>query len=152
MHGRMDQSDQAARRKKEGERPLLLVVEDLENHRQLLEIYFRNQPFDVVFAKDGAEALRLVKEKEFDAVLLDCAMPDMDGFEVARRIRHWETESFAPYPMRLGFMTANVRLVELTSLLEEVRATIFLRKPEDLNLQLGERIAAWMGLVRKGEE
>jgi PAS domain S-box-containing protein len=65
----------------------LLVVEDQPENRLLLEIMLRNLGFDVRTAQDGPEALRLWEEWQPHLVWMDLYMPEMDGYEVARRIR-----------------------------------------------------------------
>jgi CheY-like chemotaxis protein len=70
-----------------GRTPRILVVDDMETNRFLLEVFLRRNGFEPSLAASGEEALRLVSEQRFDAVLMDLQMPDMDGFTVTRRIR-----------------------------------------------------------------
>ena len=65
----------------------LLVVDDEENLRSMLAAALRHHGFDVTTAEDGRTALGLVGEVEPDLVVLDVMMPDLDGFEVCRRLR-----------------------------------------------------------------
>jgi two-component system OmpR family response regulator len=65
----------------------LLLVDDEENLRSMLEAALRHHGFDVVPARNGREALSLVADARPDVVVLDVMMPDLDGFEVCRRLR-----------------------------------------------------------------
>ncbi len=65
----------------------LLVVDDEPNIVELLSASLRFAGFDVTTAPDGREALRLARETRPDLVVLDVMMPEMDGFEVVRRMR-----------------------------------------------------------------
>jgi two-component system OmpR family response regulator len=65
----------------------ILVVDDEENIRDLLATSLRFQGFEVDTASAGFEALRKVAELAPSLVLLDVTMPDIDGFEVCRRLR-----------------------------------------------------------------
>ena len=67
--------------------PRVLVVDDEENIRFLLSSALHHAGFEVVTANDGRQALAEVKAFRPDAVLLDVMMPDLDGFEVCRRMR-----------------------------------------------------------------
>ena len=65
----------------------ILIVEDEAYIRDILCDYFRNkgdQPFEAV---DGIEAISLIEENEYDAVLLDIMIPQLDGLSVCRAIR-----------------------------------------------------------------
>src|SRR6478609_9157429 len=65
----------------------VLVVDDVPANVKLLEARLSAEYFDVVTAMSGAEALAICDKAECDIVLLDIMMPDMDGFEVCRRIK-----------------------------------------------------------------
>jgi two-component system response regulator ResD len=65
----------------------VLIVDDEWNLRNLLRIFFTKNGFQVTEATNGAEALKYVEQQDFDLVLLDVMMPDMDGWEVCRRVR-----------------------------------------------------------------
>lgn len=68
-----------------GER--LLVVDDEANLRSMLRAALRHHGFEVTMAADGREALDALDEVRPDLVVLDVMMPDLDGFEVCRRMR-----------------------------------------------------------------
>ncbi len=67
--------------------PKVLVVDDEENIRFLLSSALHHSGFEVATADNGREALTELKAFRPDAVLLDVMMPDIDGFEVCRRMR-----------------------------------------------------------------
>lgn len=65
----------------------VLVVDDEWNMRNLLRIYLMKEGFEVKEASTGSEALSLMKRHEFDVILLDVMMPDMDGWQVCKSVR-----------------------------------------------------------------
>lgn len=65
----------------------LLVVEDEPNIRELLATSLRFAGFEVETASDGLTALALAEQTNPDLVVLDVMLPDLDGFEVTRRLR-----------------------------------------------------------------
>jgi two-component system cell cycle response regulator len=65
----------------------VLVVDDIAANVKLLEARLSAEYFDVVTAMSGREALAICERAECDLVLLDVMMPDMDGFEVCRRLK-----------------------------------------------------------------
>jgi DNA-binding response OmpR family regulator len=66
----------------------ILIVDDDPSIRKFLEVNLTARGYKVYSAEGGAEALRLLAETPMSLVLLDIMMPEMDGFEVCRRIRH----------------------------------------------------------------
>ncbi|GAC1352230.1 MAG: hypothetical protein NVS3B20_22620 [Polyangiales bacterium] len=70
-------------------KPRLLVVEDTPLNRDLIQQLLEDD-YDLEFAFDGAQALELAQHRSFDGILLDIAIPKVDGMEVARRIRATE--------------------------------------------------------------
>src|SRR6202051_1557921 len=64
-----------------------LVVDDVPANVKLLEARLSAEYFDVATAYSGAEALKMCERAECDIVLLDVMMPDMDGFEVCRKLK-----------------------------------------------------------------
>jgi two-component system, cell cycle response regulator len=65
----------------------VLVVDDVPANVRLLGARLTAEYFDVVTASCGQEALAICERAECDLVLLDVMMPDMDGFEVCRRLK-----------------------------------------------------------------
>lgn len=69
------------------EKPQLLIVEDDVDLSEMVSSYFRAQNYDVVVAAWGEEALSIAAENPLDLALLDIRLPDIDGFELCRRLR-----------------------------------------------------------------
>src|SRR5271169_5400951 len=65
----------------------VLVVDDVPANVKLLEARLSAEYFDVLTAMNGRDALNICERAECDLVLLDVMMPDMDGFEVCRRLK-----------------------------------------------------------------
>ena len=65
----------------------ILVVDDEANIRDLARLYLEKDGYVVVIAQDGAQALAKAKESEPALIVLDLMLPEVDGWEVCRRIR-----------------------------------------------------------------
>lgn len=65
----------------------ILVVEDDESLNKTVEIYLKSDGFDVSVCYDGLQALECIKNNNFDLVLTDIMMPNLDGFSLAEKIR-----------------------------------------------------------------
>ena len=65
----------------------LLIAEDDFRIREAVRAFFSKRDFKVYEAADGLEAVDVIKEQEFDIVLLDIMMPGLDGFNVCRALR-----------------------------------------------------------------
>src|SRR5437016_7380611 len=82
----------------------ILVVDDVPANVKLLEARLSAEYFDVLTASSGAEALQICSRAECDIILLDVMMPDMDGFEVCRRLKSNPATHFIP----LGLIPARI--------------------------------------------
>jgi len=65
----------------------VLVVDDEWNMRNLLRIYLKKQGFEVKEATNGTEAVAIANNEPIDVIILDVMMPDLDGWQVCRKIR-----------------------------------------------------------------
>lgn len=79
--------------------PVVLVVDDLEQNVRLLDAVLAPRGYEVLGVTSGPEALAALARKVPDLVLLDILMPDMDGYEVCRRIRADASTAFLPVVM-----------------------------------------------------
>jgi CheY-like chemotaxis protein len=67
--------------------PRILIVDDLETNRFLLEVFLRRNGFAPELAKGGEEAVQLACRNRYDAILMDLQMPGVDGYIATSRIR-----------------------------------------------------------------
>jgi two-component system cell cycle response regulator DivK len=65
----------------------ILIVEDNEMNRDVLSRRLRRQGFEVLIATAGLEGLRIAADATPDLILMDLGMPDIDGWECARRLK-----------------------------------------------------------------
>jgi signal transduction histidine kinase/CheY-like chemotaxis protein len=89
-----------------GARQTIMVVDDDENHRVLVQDLLEPLDFNVLTAGSGAECLELAERHKPNLILLDVAMPDMDGWQVGQQLRQMRPDrpaiimlsAFAPDP------------------------------------------------------
>jgi class 3 adenylate cyclase/CheY-like chemotaxis protein len=81
------------------ETPTVLVVDDQPANIRLLEAILVPRGYEIRTASSGDEALKILAEQVLDLVLLDIVMPEMDGYEVCRRIRERPETAFLPVVM-----------------------------------------------------
>ena len=65
----------------------ILIVDDEPNIRQIIRKYATYEDFECVEAEDGVQALDLALDQDFDIIVMDIMMPNMNGFETAKKIR-----------------------------------------------------------------
>lgn len=74
----------------------ILIVDDLREVRDVMEHLLFHPDYQMIFASSGHEALKMATEQHPDIILLDVMMPEMDGFEVCRRLRANPTTADVP--------------------------------------------------------
>ncbi len=70
-----------------GKRQCVLVVDDHPKVLKFIEVDLKLRGYEVITTTSGAEALELAKATQPDIMLLDVVMPEIDGFEVLKRLR-----------------------------------------------------------------
>ena len=102
----------------------VLVVDDIPANVKLLEARLSAEYFDVATAYSGAEALTVAERAECDIILLDVMMPDMDGFEVCKKLKSNPATHHIPVVMVTALDQPSDRIKGL-----EAGADDFLTKP-----------------------
>ena len=80
-------------------KPAILLVEDDPSLIELVRYNFEAADFDVAVEMDGEGGLMAIRERDFDAVILDWMMPNMSGIEVVRQIRRMNDKRATPVIM-----------------------------------------------------
>lgn len=102
----------------------ILVVDDTQQNIELLEARLLSEYYTVFTATSGKQALEILAAKNIDVVLLDIMMPEMDGFEVCRRMKANPLTTYIPIIMVTAMDEKEARLQAL-----EVGADDLLMKP-----------------------
>ena len=117
----------------------ILVIEDYTDSRTLLSSLLRAKGYKVVEARDGKEGLLQANRVTPDLILMDLAMPEMDGVEATRRLRQRNRLSRTPIFAISAYATADVKHDAIAAGCAEVFA-----KPLDIESLL-VRIKATLG-------
>jgi CheY-like chemotaxis protein len=128
------------------DRRTVLVVEDDAPLRRMISIFLRAAGYRVCAAEDGSSGLALVQNERPDLVLLDLMLPELDGWEVLRRIKGDARTAAIPVLV----LTASVE-PPLTEKAQQLGATRFLAKPIDSRV-LVEHVDAAVGQSDGREE
>ncbi|HEX8550187.1 MAG TPA: response regulator [Abditibacteriaceae bacterium] len=104
----------------------ILIVDDTADIREFLSTAFEVNNHHVVVAEDGMQALEAAQLLQFDAVIMDIAMPTLDGWQATQRLRRML--GYATVPIIL--LTGHAHLYEADKG-KEAGATLLLHKPVD---------------------
>ena len=124
----------------------ILIVDDEPAFRDYLGTLLRTQGFRVVTGGNGIDALDQFAQNQPDLVLLDIEMPQMDGFEVCRRLKQNPETRLTPVVLITGLMASEDRIRGI-----EVGANDFLSKPVDRN-ELLARVKSLLSLKAYTDE
>ena len=86
------------------EKTRILVVDDETAIADLVEVYLKNENFQVIKCYNGKQAVEILEQEKIDMAILDVMLPDMDGFSICQRIRE----------------TSNIPILMLTAREEEI--------------------------------
>lgn len=106
----------------------ILVVDDEPRNVKLLEAHLIPRGYDVVAAYSGAEALLKLSQENIDLVLLDVIMPELNGFEVTKKIREDEKSRLIPIILITALRETEERIKGI-----EAGCDDFISKPFDKN-------------------
>ncbi len=107
-------------------KPVILCVDDEAVNLDLLEAMLAPRGYEVIRSPDGTDALRVLAKTDIDVVLLDVMLPEIDGFEVCRRIKSDEQYRTIPVVMITSLTAREDRIRGI-----EAGAEDFLSKPID---------------------
>jgi len=138
----------------------ILVVDDSPDNLFLVQTILEEEGYEISLAEDGRVALDLIEQSPPDLVLLDVMMPEMDGFEVTKRIRENPKLPFMPILLITAFDQPSVvkgldsgaddfirKPVEVDELLARVRSLLRLKHSVDERDQIArqrEDFVSWM--------
>lgn len=72
---------------------IVLAVDDTKMNMMVIKRVLKKFALQIETAENGLEALNAVNEKAYDAIFMDCQMPEMDGFEATQKIREFEKDN-----------------------------------------------------------
>lgn len=106
--------------------PIILIVDDQPQNIELLEAYLFPYGYKILTASNGKEALKILCENQVDLILLDVMMPNMDGFEVTRKIRMMDDLQLLPIVLVTALRETEDRIKGI-----EAGCDDFISKPVD---------------------
>jgi response regulator RpfG family c-di-GMP phosphodiesterase len=144
-------------------KPRILCVDDESVNLKLFDAFLIPQGYDLLHAENGRQALEKIKEQKIDLVLLDIMMPEMNGYDVCRKIKEDQTHGNIPVIMITSLQFKKERIKGIEAGAEdfiskpidqaEVLARIkMLLEMKELNDRLGQAYASVTSLAAFGKE
>ena len=107
-------------------KPSILVVDDELLIRDLLYDFFTGHGWDISVAEDGEMALKIMQDKDFDLVLTDIKMPEMDGLDLTRQVK--DSHPDLPVVLMTGFPSVDTAVEALRTKVDD-----YVIKPFNIN-------------------
>ena len=121
----------------------ILLAEDNPINQMVAQKMLEKLGLKADVASNGAEAVKVLSETAYDLVLMDCQMPEMDGFDATREIRKQQIKSLNDKPLPVIAMTANVMSGDRERCLE-VGMDDYVGKPVQMD-KLEQVLRKWLG-------
>ena len=121
--------------------PKILLVEDNKTNQKLVQILLSKLSLHSELAEDGNEAFQLYTENTYDLILMDCQMPNLNGFDCTEKIRKFEKDS-GRETVPIVALTANTMTGDREKCFK-AGMNDFISKPIEKN-QLKRSIAQWL--------
>jgi two-component system cell cycle response regulator DivK len=80
-------------------KPNILCIEDHPDNMMLIRRLFRPDSYNLIEARTGSQGLTIAESQELDLILLDINLPDIDGYEITRRLRSSADTTLANTPI-----------------------------------------------------
>jgi len=119
-------------------KPTILCIEDHPDNMMLIRRIFRPDSYNLIAAGNGVEGLAIVESQELDLILLDINLPDIDGYEIARRIRSSSKAKLTQIPIIA--VTANAMKGDAQKAIA-AGCTLYMSKPINI-VELSEKVDA----------
>ncbi len=118
----------------------ILYIEDNPDNMMLVKRVLQSRGYNVLEAKNGMDGLRIANDQNVDLILLDINLPDIDGYEVARRLRASENHKLVYIPIIA--VTANALKGDAEKALE-AGCDVYMSKPINIR-ELWARVEAYV--------
>ena len=92
---------------------VIMVVDDNDTNRQLVVEFLKDQPTEIIEARDGGEAVDIAREQLPDLILMDLRMPNMNGFEAMKKIKRNKQDTVVIALTASGFLGYGNEIQEL---------------------------------------
>lgn len=123
----------------------ILIVDDISKNIQVLARILTDEGYEISYATNGQQAIKMVESEKYDLILLDIMMPGMDGFEVCRHIKEMPEKKDIP----IIFLTARTQTQDIVKGFEKGAAD-YITKPFD-SIELKARVANHI-LLKKAKD
>ncbi|TGM48386.1 PAS domain S-box protein [Leptospira biflexa] len=127
----------------------ILIVDDVKQNVELIQILMESNGHKVNIARNGLEAFHLFQDNQFDLVLMDIQMPEMDGLEATRQIRSFEIQNNRTQTPIIALSASVFEEDKQQAKLAGMDG--FLSKPIDVD-ELNQEISKWIQQTKNSSE
>jgi two-component system cell cycle response regulator DivK len=120
----------------------VLCIEDHPDNMMLIRRIFRSDSFNLIEARTGVHGLSIAESQDLNLILLDINLPDIDGYEIARRVRSSAKAELAKMPIIA--VTANAMRGDAQKALD-AGCDLYMSKP----IGIGELLETAEALIQK---